>query len=804
MNVRATYRLQLHKGFTFADAEAVTPYLAKLGISHLYASPITVAQPGSSHGYDVTDPNSVNPELGGEAGLRSLRAALERVGLGLIIDIVPNHMGIAGGNNPYWQDVLEKGQASPFASWFDIDWSDKLLLPFLGEPLDEALGNGALKVERRGDGAAVLGYGSTPYPVRPEDVGQALQQVGKAPSPDLLDRQHWRLAWWRAGNDRLNWRRFFTICELAGIRVEDEHVFEATHGLYFRLWDEGLIEGVRIDHVDGLADPATYLGRLRRRMPGAYIVVEKILGPGERMPAEWPVDGTSGYEFMEQVSALLHDPDGEPLLTQLWHERSGRPAEFAAEEFTARQEMLSWEFEGQLVSCVVAFDRLAATARETAGLTDGMLRRAIERLLWTFPVYRTYGPDAPESDRRTREIARDRAMPLAPPGEAPVIDRILGWLAGEGPGDAALLAEAVRRFQQLSAPIAAKAVEDTGFYRFGRLLSRNDVGFEPAQFASDIAEFHEEMKARAASAPHSMLATATHDHKRGEDVRARLAVISEIPDGWRAAVERWDSISSADRSGLACGDVYQLYQMLIGAWPVELDGFVDRIAAWQQKALREAKLRSSWAAPDGDYESKARRFVEQILSSGAFVRDIADFVERIRPAAECNGLVQAFLRCTVPGVPDLYQGTEFEDLSLVDPDNRQPVDFEARRRALGQATNSYSELKQALIARLLQQRRENPDPWQGTWEPVEASGPRAGNVLAFVRNGGSEILMGAAVLRLASALKAGCSIPDSKWWANTVLHFPAGAMAAAEIFRDAPVYFAVAVSNPDAEAEKLQ
>jgi (1->4)-alpha-D-glucan 1-alpha-D-glucosylmutase len=789
VTVRSTYRLQLHKGFTFADAEAVVPYLARLGISHLYASPITNAQPGSTHGYDVTDPTRVNPELGGEEGLRSLCAALKREGLGLIIDIVPNHMGIAGGNNAYWQDVLEKGPASPYAGFFDIDWGDKLLLPFLGEPLEEALGKGALRIERNGDSVAVVAYGSTPYPIRREDHPEALEHLGKAPPRDLLERQHWRLAWWRTGNDELNWRRFFTITELAGLRAEDEAVFEATHALYFRLWDEKLIDGVRIDHIDGLADPATYLDRLRRRMPGSYIVVEKILGPGEPLPPEWPVEGTSGYDFMEQVSALLHDPAGEAPLTDLWAQVSGRPPEFAAEELAARRQMLSWEFEGQLASCVWAFKQLASSAPETAALTGGMLRRAIERLLWTFPVYRTYGPDAPESDRRTRDIARARALLVAPPGEAPVIERILCWLAGEGPGEAELMRDAVRRFQQLSAPIAAKAVEDTAFYRYGRLLSRNDVGFEPAHFASSPADFHAQMAARAELLPRSMLATATHDHKRGEDVRARLAVTSEIAEEWRSAVERWNKVADADRSGVAADDIYQLYQMLAGAWPARLDGFAERIIAWQQKALREAKLRSSWAAPDEDYEATARAFVETILRSEKFVREMAAFVERIRPAAEANGLVQAFLRCTAPGVPDLYQGTEYEDLSLVDPDNRRPVDFDARTSALDALADSYSARKQALIAKVLRLRQDRPHLWEGGWEKVEVSGVRAAHVIAFTRRAGGELLLGVAALRLAGPLQnSAARVPGPEWWADTIIHFPAGRRPAADLFGDAPVH----------------
>lgn len=777
MTVLSTYRLQLHKSFTFADAEAIVPYLADLGISHVYASPITTAQPGSMHGYDVIDPTRVNPELGGEEGLRTLAATLKRHGLGLVIDIVPNHMGVAGHSNLWWQDVLKHGEASRWARFFDINWNHKLLLPFLGEPLSQAIENVALELKRDGNGVAVWAYGTHRFPIRPEDEARA-EEMDLA---ELLERQHYELAWWRAANDDLHWRRFFTITELAGLRVEDPQVFEETHALYFRLWEEGLIHGVRIDHVDGLTDPATYLKRLRQRLPGAYIVVEKILAADEEMPGEWPVEGTSGYDFMEEVAALLHDPAGEAALTEHWARISGRPADFEAEEFEARRDMLAWEFEGQLGACVDAFAALAASAPETEAYTSGMLRRAIRTMLWVFPVYRTYGPDAPPEDARVRARVRERAARHAPPGEMEVIDLVLAWLAGEGPGERPLLAEAVRRFQQLSAPIAAKAVEDTAFYRYGRLLSRNDVGFDPARFAIGPGEFHRHMERRARDWPRAMLATATHDHKRGEDVRARLAVLSGMAEEWIAAAQGWSARAAGE--GLDPGDVYMLWQMLVGAWPGPLDGFEARIAAWQEKALREAKLRSSWAAPDADYEGKARRFLAHIFADAGLVADISAFVDRIRPAGEANALVQAFLRCTAPGVPDLYQGAEYEDLSLVDPDNRRPVDYDARRRSLDGAGSGSGARKQAMIAQLLRLRRERPALFaEGSWDAVPAEGARAGHVLAFVRRAGGEMFEGAVALRCGG-------VPATDWWGDTRLLFPSGARAAGELFAAAPVWW---------------
>ncbi len=808
MNIRATCRLQLHKGFTFADAERQVPYLASLGISHLYASPITTAQPGSMHGYDVIDPTRVNPELGGEDGFRSLVATLHAHDMGVLLDIVPNHMSVAGAGNRWWRDVLTKGPASDYARYFDIDWREKLVLPFLGAPLPEAIANGDLALAREDGELAVRAYGTQSYPVRPEDRNESTDTdlVG------LLERQHYRLAWWRTANDELNWRRFFTITELAGVRVEDDAVFEATHTLYFRLYAEGLVDGFRIDHVDGLADPAGYCRKLRARLAGLrpvrpYIVVEKILASGEVLPPDWAVDGTSGYDFMEEVSALLHVPRAEAALNGEWAAWSGRPASFAAEELQARQDMLAWEFEGQLRACVRAFARLAASGGSAGALTAGMLRRALAVLLWTFPVYRSYGtgPDAPEADARTRQIARERAAALAPPGETGNVERILGWLAGRGTGSPSLATEAVRRFQQLSAPIAAKAVEDTAFYRYGRLLSRNDVGFDPERFALPLPEFHAAMAARAAREPRGILATATHDHKRGEDARARLAVLSEVPELWFESVRRWRALNGAKGAGVAAGDEYQLYQALLGAWPPDLvlaqggalAAFRDRILAWQVKALREAKLRSSWTEPDEAYERRVQTFVERLLDparSRRFLESLAALERRLRPAANASSLLQVLLRNTVPGVPDLYQGTEYRDLSLVDPDNRRPVDFAARCRSLDQPAAGFDRVKQALIARLLRWRREHPELWrQGDYEPVTVEGQRAAHVVAFTRRYQDQAVLAAALLHCAPVLiESNAAIPPGDWWGGTrLLSTAREPLLAAAIFSDMPFYLSL-------------
>ena len=792
MTPRATYRFQFHKGFPFAEAEALIPYLDRLGISHVYASPITTAAAGSMHGYDVIDPTRINPELGGEAAFRSLSEAARRHGMGVIIDIVPNHMGVAGGGNRWWNDVLAHGQASRYARFFDIDWSRKLVLPILGEPLTKVIADGQITVERREGRAEIVAYGEHRLPLRDEDQ-DAAETIAL---PELLDRQHYRLASWRVSNDELNWRRFFTINDLAGLRVEDDAVFEETHALYFRLYEEGLIDGVRIDHVDGLTDPIGYCRKLRARFDAiarddgnrAYIVVEKILAADEAMGSDWGVDGTSGYDFMEEVAALLHAPEGTRPLGELWAQLSGRSVEFAPEEVQARQDLLSWQFAGQLDQCVAAFAKLLASVPELEGaITPAMLRRATERLLWVFPVYRTYGPDAPETDEPIRAEVRQRVARFVPPGEAFVVDRILDWLSGEGPGDEVLLGEAVRRFQQLSAPIAAKAVEDTAFYRHAILLSRNDVGFDAGRLSLSVAAFHERMAGRAERFPHAMLTTATHDHKRGEDVRARLAVLSAIPDRWREQVKHWERQTMALSEGVDPADWYMLIQTLVGAWPEpdDMADFAERIAVWQEKSLREAKLRSSWEAPDSDYEARCNALAKALIEedAGAEFRDgMTRLLADIAPAARANSLVQVALRYTMPGIPDCYQGTEFADLSLVDPDNRRPVDYTARELAL----ESGGVAKQALIADLLRLRRADPDLFTtGSYHPLPITGHGRDRAIAFERRQGATSLLCVSGLRLAALMDADGRID----WRDTEVALPEGPKRLAELLNDGPVWY---------------
>jgi (1->4)-alpha-D-glucan 1-alpha-D-glucosylmutase len=528
--------------------------------------------------------------------------------------------------------------------------------------------------------------------------------------------------------------------------MEEPEAFEAVHALPLRLHREGIVDGLRIDHVDGLTDPAAYCRTLRQQLkPGAWLVVEKILLRGESLPRDWGCDGTTGYDFMDEVSALQHDASGEVRLAEAWAALSGRPADFAVEELQARREILARSFGAQLDACAAAF--------EGGELARPALRRVLGELLAHFPVYRTYGHDGVLSaaDLAVLRQAADGARRTALATDRWAIDVAVGLFAS------CRHARAVARFQQLSAPVAAKAVEDTAFYRYGRLLSRNDVGFDMNCFALDSAGFHRRMLARAASHPRAMLATATHDHKRGEDVRARLAVLSGMAVEWTVLQERWIAAASPlqDNGAPAAGDIAMLLQTVVGAWPLDLDvgdrvarqAFAERLAQWQQKALREAKLRSDWAAVDETYEAAARRFALALVGEAALpdlLREIASVVGRIAPSGALNGLAQCLLRLTVPGVPDLYQGTELWDFSLVDPDNRRPVDWP--RRLAGPTSQSVEDLarqwrdgriKQALIGRVLNVRRRLPQLFaEGDYRPVSVEGPLADAVVAFERRRG--------------------------------------------------------------------
>ncbi|ANN77576.1 malto-oligosyltrehalose synthase [Bordetella flabilis] len=803
---RATVRLQLHSGFTLDDARDWVPYFARLGISHVYTSPITRARAGSMHGYDVLDHTQVNPELGGEKALRALVARLREFDMGLIVDIVPNHMATST-DNPWWRSVLESGQSSPHAEWFDIAWEfvdpelrGKVLAPFLGKPYGEALEGGDLKLAHDAEsGRFYLDVYGTSYPLCPESLRaanltdpatlgdyDAASESGRQRLHELLERQHYRLAWWRAAPEEINWRRFFEISDLIGVRVDRPEVFDAVHALTLRFYEEGLIDGVRVDHVDGLSDPIGYCARLRealaertpRRPAGLpaldpYLVVEKILADDETLDERWKVDGTTGYDFLSQVSAVLHDPAGEATLTELWERvsRDGRP--FAAVAAEARDLMLLRHFPAERFAAARALHRVARMDLHTRDWGESAILRVLWQLLAVFPVYRTYADDHGwhHMDRVRFEHAATQAharIRLDRDGDdAPLLDLMTGWLGAEAPeafepAQRDARREAIRRFQQLTPPLTAKSLEDTAFYRYGRLLSRNEVGADPGIFSMPVDVFHRRCAARGRHFPRAMVATATHDHKRGEDTRSRLAVLSEFPGLWADTVQTWMSRhapATYNGTGVLAphpADLYMLLQCLVGAWPLSLRpddeaglrAFGDRVSAWQQKSLREAKLRTSWVVPDAEYEAACEQTLRSLLQPGTDpgtpACEIAAFVARIAPAGIVNSLAQTVLRMTVPGVPDLYQGTEFWDFSLVDPDNRAPVDYAARAAALDAPDATDPEalladwrsgrLKQAVVRGALAARRARPDIFElGGHVPLPVLGTRGDRVLAFVR-----------------------------------------------------------------------
>jgi len=876
----ATARLQFHKDFPLNRGTDLVPYLAKLGISHLYASPVFKARPGSTHGYDIVDHTAINPELGGEDALRRMVGRLHEHGMGLILDIVPNHMGVGGEDNAWWLDVLEWGRASPYAEFFDIDWDPpdatlrgRMLAPFLGDAYGNILSRGELhlKFDPR-DGRLFVDYFGNRFPINPRDytaillteggpletaarafadlpterepmlaaamaaraelrrpeharpIAEALRaydarnELGRDRLHRLLDRQNFRLAWWRAASDEINWRRFFDVNALAGIRVENPVVFEATHATLFRLYAEGLVDGLRIDHVDGLAEPRGYCRKLRRRLQtlaGArpadlsaeppVIWIEKILATHEKLATDWLTDGTTGYDFMNDVAAVLHDPAGEAEITRIWTQTTGRSGVFEQESVPARRQILRESLSSELYATSVALHRIARRDLATRDYTLTAIQRTLTELLAYFHVYRIYAGPAgmSEADRQAMDWALAGARRTVRATDRHLLDLLVQWLSGD---DLRQLPAGSRRqerlramvrFQQLSSPTAAKSVEDTSFYRYGRLLSRNEVGTEPSQFALSTAGWHAAARQRASRFPRALLATATHDHKRGEDARMRLAVLSEIPAEWEAALSRWMRLNAPlkrDLDGPApdAADEVMLYQTIIGAWPLDLsvddrDGllaFRDRVAAWQEKALREAKRHSGWAVPNEAYEQAAQDFLTAVLDPdrpARVVQELHDFVQRLAPHGALNSLSQTLLRLTSPGIPDLYQGTEFWDFSLVDPDNRRPVDYAARSRALDAAVQPEhlvqfwrdGRIKQAVLHRALALRAAHPVLFgEGTYVPLRVEGAAADHIVAFLRQHADQTVM-SVVSRLTAThrLHPELSI-NPAFWAASFLAMP--------------------------------
>ncbi|HEY3693056.1 MAG TPA: malto-oligosyltrehalose synthase [Pseudonocardiaceae bacterium] len=720
----STYRLQFNRCLTFTDAVAVTPYLASLGVGSVYTSPLLTAMPGSAHGYDVADPHRVSEVIGGESGRHALAAAARERGLVLVVDIVPNHLGVAEPQaNPAWWDVLRYGPSSRFARWFDITgWP--LRVPVLADSPDAL-------ADLRLDGD-VLRYYEHAFPLAPGTAGGTPQQVHEA--------QHYRLVSWRAD---VGYRRFFAVSDLAAVRVEDPVVFDATHGEVLRWVAEGDVDGLRVDHPDGLTDPAGYLQRLRDHAPEAWIVVEKILEPGETLPASWPVAGTTGYDALAEVDGILVDPAGEATLTALDTELTGVQTDWAQLVHDCKLDVATGMLGSEL-------HRLAALAPD---LTDA--DGALAEVLAYFPVYRSYLPDygigyldqALAAARRQRP---DLALTLAA-----LSPRL------RDPSD-----ELAIRFQQTSGAVMAKGVEDTAYYRWTRFIALNEVGGDPDRFGIDLDAFHAALAQREELAPQGMTTLSTHDTKRSADVRARLAVLAELPEWWAGAVREFTKLAQA--AGASVPDPalgHLLWQTLVGAWPLP----PDRLHAYLEKAMREARTHTTWTDPNEPFESAMHAVADAALTDPELHTAVARVATRVIAPGRSNSLSAAVVQLAMPGVPDTYQGSELWDLSLVDPDNRRPVDFTARADLLARIDHGWlpevddsGAAKLLVVSRVLRARRDHPERFTG-YTPLPATGAAASHAVAFARHG---------VVAVATRLPVG--LADSGGWGETTLPLPAG------------------------------
>jgi len=843
---RATYRLQFSREFGFAEAAGLSPYLARLGISHVYASPYLMARPGSKHGYDIVAHDRLNPELGDLQSFKEMCAAFKRNGLKQILDFVPNHMGVGGADNPLWLDVLEWGIESRYARWFDIDWEPehqylrgKVLVPFLGDQYGIELENGKLilKFDAQAGEFAVWAYDTHKLPICPlhyarilGDDDPALEYLGddfsallewrpqvalraselkqrlvqivahnagtyralnasverlnahyQSGNPRtelnmLIQQQHWRVSDYRVAGDDINYRRFFNINDLAGIRVELPEVFDHVHRYTLSLMKEGYIDGLRIDHIDGLIDPCSYLKRLRdaQRTAGvpetSYLVAEKILSRDEQLPATWPVHGTTGYDFCNLVLEVLIDPAGESALTQCYAEFTGRATSFAEIVHESKLRIMDNEMASELNVLARDAARVARQNPRTADFTQNVLSHAIREVIACFPIYRTYLDNSNElGDGDVHLIKKAIADARARQREitTAVFDFLELLMCGRlHVQRSGFIRHSVFRcamkLQQYSGPVMAKGLEDTAFFRFNRFIALNEVGGSPEQFSMGIARFHHETGKRMTSWPHTMLCTATHDTKHGEDARMRLAALAEMADAWRTCVQQWKPL--LNHTATTADDLYRLLQLLVSSWPLEFNDaekrnkdvlaqYSDRLRNVIRKCMREAKLQTSWMTPNHEYEDQVLRTIDTLLGSAAsaeFLQSFTCFHSRVAVVSTQKALVQTALRLCMPGVPDTYQGTELWDFNMVDPDNRRSVDFrkrehllsiiaselqEDREAALRRYMESWQDgrIKLAIIYLLMNLRREEAQLFtDGCYIPLPVEGKQS-NVIAFAR-----------------------------------------------------------------------
>lgn len=916
---RATYRLQLNRDFTFADAAALVPYLDALGVSHIYCSPYLRARANSTHGYDIIDHNAFNPELGGAEGFERLCNELRKHGMGQILDMVPNHMGVMGADNVWWMDVLENGPASAFGAFFDIDWQpvnpellNRVLVPVLGDHYGVVLEAGEFKLAFEAErGSFSVFYCENRFPIDPRDypfvleralralegtrvadsavaeaaslaaafahlparnetaaekiaernrdkellkrrlaqlarehtaLGEAIENAvralngtaGERASYDglhlLLEAQAYRLAFWRVASDEINYRRFFDINNLAALRMENEAVFEATQHFALRLAAEGKVDGLRIDHSDGLYDPAQYFRRLQEhyaRLAGLeapldaedgrparplYVVVEKIAARHEHVPTTWAVHGATGYRFAAVVNALFVAPEARGRLDRVWRTFAKENVDFEEAAYRGKRDIMRSALASELTVLATELLRIARADRRTRDYTFITLRQAIAEVAACFPVYRTYIDGALSvQDRRYIDWAVARAHKGMRAADSTIFEFLRLALLANPPEQAPpAFKEHYRafaiKFQQFTAPVAAKGVEDTAFYRFNRLVSLNEVGGDPDLFGITVAAFHDASADRAALWPHTMLATSTHDNKRSEDVRCRIDVISEMPAAWRLTLRRWSRMNASRRRTLegaaapSRNDEYLLYQTLLGTYPTEtmdaaaLEAYRDRIERYMLKAVREAKVNSSWVNVNSEYEEAMSAFVRALLGrleSNPFLDDLALLVRPIAWFGMLNSLSMTLLKLTSPGVPDFYQGNEIFDLSLVDPDNRRPVDY-SRRKALSddleRIADSPAEALPAgvraffnapydgraklwLVRRALEFRRKHGDLFlKGDYHPVAASGERSRHLVSYARRlGNAGIVVAAGRLFASMGLEPGTLPVGEAAWGDTVL-----------------------------------
>jgi (1->4)-alpha-D-glucan 1-alpha-D-glucosylmutase len=944
----ATYRLQFNWKFTFEDARQLIPYLEELGISDVYASSYLAARPGSLHGYDIVDQSTLNPEVGTAEDYHRFIGALQARQMGHILDVVPNHMGIAEAANRWWNDVLENGPSSPYAGFFDIDWdpvkrelAGKVLLPILGDQYGRVLESQELLLCYQ-DGVFALRHHGTRLPIEPRSatqiLGHRLQALaaalgeedphlqeyqsiltalynlparsqtapervrermrekevirrrlarlletresirasieetlrifnGKPGDPrsfDLLDRllddQAYRLAYWRVAADEINYRRFFDINELAAIRMENPPVFREAHRLILRLLEEGKVTGLRLDHPDGLFDPPCYFLALQRerftqavrlrlaRKPEMseseredavaratdefearcgtdpagtgcrplYLLAEKILAKGERLPTRWAIHGTTGYEFMNLLGGLFVDSANEKEMTAAYTAFTGQRTPFADLAYESKQLIMQVAMSSELNVLGHALSRLAERNRSSRDFTLNSLTHALREVVACFPVYRTYidgrSQEVSLQDRACVEVAAAFAKRRNPATNVSIFDFVRDVLLlryPENVDEAYREAQRtfVQKFQQVTAPVTAKGVEDTAFYRYNRLVSLNEVGGEPDRFGISVEEFHQRCQARCEQWPHGLSATSTHDTKRSEDVRARISVLSEIPREWRAAVgrwRRWNQRHASEVEGRPApdrNDEYLLYQTLIGAWPLAplgpdlAEAFTARIQNYMLKAAREAKLRTSWINPNEKYDEVLRSFIARVLepdTSNRFLPDFMAFQRVVARLGMVNSLAQTLVKITAPGVPDFFQGTEVWDFSLVDPDNRRPVDFAARIAPLAALrerirTGDLADLTRELgerwedgriklytIHRALAYRRGAPEVFQaGEYVPLPAAGQHAEHVCAFARRLEARIALTVVPRLTARLTNKGARLPlGGAVWGDTWLTLP--------------------------------